>query len=326
MEKSKNHRNQHMIMAPDHLIIVLKRLGIRTLEEFVSKTALFLKHEYIDALHESLQAQIDTLPVTVDNLKKLGIRDLEDLVRKVAPYLTIDQLHKLYEWLLEQMNTNPVTIETFERALIEEQAGPAVHKELKVPFRVGTTIYEPQDTKQFNGTTLHLYCDDTTSKNGVVLAYTSKAKLRKALKERGVLPPDFEESLANGSILKQDWWMDDRNLSAKLLTISRTDYYFHEHINYRGGVLLIKGGNHISDLRSRTLDRSCTSQVSWNDVISSIDCAVINGVNYNYGLFCFEHINFGGELLYIRGRVEIPNLVVLGWNDRISSIITQQNY
>jgi hypothetical protein len=52
----------------------------------------------------------------------------------------------------------------------------------------------------------------------------------------------------------------------------------------------------------------------WNDAISSVAWC-------RWDVSLFEHINFGGSQLWLRGGCNTPNLVPLGWNDRASSAV-----
>lgn len=115
---------------------------------------------------------------------------------------------------------------------------------------------------------------------------------------------------------------------------------FFEHTDYDGHWFWVEPGWQIADLTQMRLSRSLFSGgESWNDAVSSIK--VGDGI-----LILFEHINFQCPTLTLQGvtptsqtlsslygecppitywslpsqRMDVPNLVPYGWNDRLSSV------
>ncbi|MEU6730855.1 peptidase inhibitor family I36 protein [Nonomuraea wenchangensis] len=84
-----------------------------------------------------------------------------------------------------------------------------------------------------------------------------------------------------------------------------------EHVDYGGDWFWLAARHAYNDLRG--VHHGPLHVHDWNDEISSLggtNCAV------RY----YEHINFSGSSFFVPPNTDVPNLVLTGWNDRISSV------
>ena len=87
--------------------------------------------------------------------------------------------------------------------------------------------------------------------------------------------------------------------------------YLYEHTNYGGAYMRWDGLRDIPDLRS--YNTGAQGSPNWNDRISSVK------VGSDVTLILYQHINYGGSKLTLKGPANISSLVASGWNDKASS-------
>jgi hypothetical protein len=88
--------------------------------------------------------------------------------------------------------------------------------------------------------------------------------------------------------------------------------WIYEDINFEEDVKMLPPGFGVDDLTQFSEGREWL-EGSWNDVISSIRCRGC----YAY---CTADVGWNGDTITFGPWEDVPNLVPLGWNDRISSI------
>lgn len=90
---------------------------------------------------------------------------------------------------------------------------------------------------------------------------------------------------------------------------------FYEHINQGGAWLCVPPGKAYSDLTRVGRTKVVVGYTSyWNDVISSVSWS-------RWHVSLYENIRYGGSELLLPAGCNTPDLGVLGWNDRASSIV-----
>ena len=93
----------------------------------------------------------------------------------------------------------------------------------------------------------------------------------------------------------------------------------YEHVDYRGDEFVMSSWECARDL-TKCHHGYLGWGGSWNDYISSVK----NWFAF-WSVYCYEHVYYGGSWLLVPPQHLIPNLVNLGWNDRISSIRPNTN-
>lgn len=211
------------------------------------------------------------------------------------------------------------------------------------PPEVGLTIdgveYAPDDVIRFNGRPLHYVV--TTGTEGMTLtASTDGSGLKAAMTEhiyattlglrpatvihtQGGCPPEavFDPvtggwsytlgpcpGASSGSAPKP---------KPKAWEVPYTSLKMFSDVNFSGDWFWLNQGRGYRDLRKVERDKGIFSSDDWNDKISSVT-ATANPVTY------YEHIDFGGSSLSIPAgepQNKYSDLHVLGWGDRISSVI-----
>jgi hypothetical protein len=251
-------------------------------------------------------------------LRKAGIKDLEDLVKRV----------------IGTAQAEDEALDVFA-PVSEPQAGASFsHRPPKIPFTVAGVTYDPADIKRFDGQPLHfLYrtVGDAAELIGFVgnewvRAVTAYAQLRllgglaAPAAGYGTLLggvaggyhpyPHYPYYPSPGKGAKQ-------HVAGLLLTEAPTfACSFWEHANFRGRKLVLRARRAYRDL-TKAGGGFLSFSSDWNDIISSVQ---LDGA----AVRLFEHTNYEGDSLSIFPTaptfVFIPNLELLGWNDRVSSI------
>ncbi|MFD2938235.1 hypothetical protein [Spirosoma flavum] len=90
---------------------------------------------------------------------------------------------------------------------------------------------------------------------------------------------------------------------------------FYENINQGGAGLCVPAGKAYSDLTRVGRTKVIVGYINyWNDVISSVSWS-------RWHVSLYENTRYGGSELLLPAGCNTPDLGVLGWNDRASSIV-----
>lgn len=180
---------------------------------------------------------------------------------------------------------------------------PLIHRPTRLLVAVdGQPLDKPEAIASYNGTPL--YYTPLHQDSGLALvAFTSRTLMlaeakRQAeqLAQRGVQPA-FEH------ICQQPPY----NLPEQAC--------FYEHINQGGAWLCVPPGKAYSDLTRVGRTKVVVGYTSyWNDVISSVSWS-------RWHVSLYENIRYGGSELLLPAGCNTPDLGVLGWNDRASSLV-----
>lgn len=194
-----------------------------------------------------------------------------------------------------------------------EGESPLVHPIPSVPVIVDGVRYPPEEISRFNGTLLQFVLTADAVQEGYMYAFTTDERLLEFLSEHGQLPSG---DLREGGIEGVDYYVSEGGEpplptleGSPVSACEPSDYWtkFFKDINCGGGVFGSAPGVEWSDLRYRP--------EGWNDVISSLVVATAASWATLY-----EHINFGGDQLWVESGLELGDLRDYGWNDRASSI------
>lgn len=220
-----------------------------------------------------------------------------------------------------------------------------VQKIPQIPFYLNGVLYDPKDITRFNGQELHFVpspSDDhmlVVDNQGILNSwlrllllerngYSEQATISQSYPSPytpyqnfypeqgspstdGLRPPEVPQPGADGDLVP----MPPFGLFS-VGGMPPREFFFYEHINFQGSRLILGQGRAYRNLTKVRMGLFG----NWNDEISSIR----RSLSTSSILRVFEHINFTGQSLTLfgDGRIEIPSLVPMGWNDRISSITT----
>ncbi|WP_088362908.1 hypothetical protein [Bacillus cereus] len=210
----------------------------------------------------------------------------------------------------------------------------------QIPFYLNGVLYDPKDITRFNGQELHfvpapsndhmLVVDNQGIFNSWLRllllernGYSEQAPISQSYPTHNVYsnqallssddlrPPEVPQPGADGDLVP----MPPFSLFS-VGGMAPREFFFYEHINYKGSQLILGQGRAYKNLTRVKMGLFG----NWNDEISSIR----RSITASSIVRVFEHINFTGQSLTLfgDGSIEIPSLVPMGWNDRISSITT----
>lgn len=221
------------------------------------------------------------------HLKKEGIETAEAMAEKLLDSMTAEEILAM----LHPPQSEEMDLECLCAILSKEAKPPAAHFQPVMPFKLDGKFYSPEQVAEFPKTALHFFSESRAMTEGYMLAYTTRAELKKALAQKGLL--------------------SDKPSKKAMKSLSREDRHrFYEHVGFLGQRLSL-GYGCFSDLtRVRMFPRG-----NWNDKISSIWTA------RNRGVIVFQHVNYEGDSWVIDANCAF---ITLGqWNDRISSVCSQ---
>jgi len=194
-----------------------------------------------------------------------------------------------------------------DRAPSERTLAPIeiIHRAPQVPLVLdGEVLEDPQEITEHNGKPL--YYTPLRTRAGIALAaftdpqamISESSKLARRIAE-GSIPAATSEHICTSN---------PDSLGERV--------QFFEHINESGDTFGLNGthGGAPGEAFSDLTEVGHGLFGDWNDVISSVS-------QLRWDVSLFEHINFKGSQLWLRGGCNTPNLVPLGWNDRASSVV-----
>jgi len=221
----------------------------------------------------------------VENLRKNGIDTVDALAEKLMNSMSGEDILTL----INQPESEKVDYERLQALFSKETKPPSTHIPPMLSFKLNGKFYRPDQVSEFKGKSLHFFSERNAISEGYMLAYSTRAELRTALEQRGLLSPNS----SNGTL--KSWFWEDK-------------HRFYEHAGFWGQKLELNPDGRIDDLTRRQM----FPRGSWNDRISSIRTSRSRGV-----LLC-EHVRGGGSIWAIDANSAYATLA--WWNDRISSI------
>jgi hypothetical protein len=180
-------------------------------------------------------------------------------------------------------------------------APPPIHRPPRLPLSIDGETAEADEIQRFKDTPVHLVIDKESEARGVVSGFTD--------------PADRDEYLS----AQADVQPQSQSFAATASGIANETGYCYENTGFGGAVLRIP---RMSDWWNYTIDDMTRSYRScflfwcwnpWNDVISSVRAEY-------YPIRFYEHIYLQGSSLTVAPWSQWPDLGLLGWNDRISSL------
>jgi hypothetical protein len=230
-----------------------------------------------------------------------------------------------------------------------------VHRRPNVPFTVDGVLYEPDEINRFDGQSLHFVLKRKSDKDKMLIGFKDRGLFIGLLRSQWMAA---QVGVSQGSVLPgvslQGMCCNWEGFPGGLAWVCRPcgdqgkgggggatggstggtkaipfpasgEAIFYEHAGFTGEKLSVPGNPATAYSNLTKVNRSGILfwAESWNDAISSISlnkCIVQ----------VFEHINYEGTSLLLEsskdesttfGNPTHVNLVDLGWNDRISSVV-----
>jgi hypothetical protein len=306
---------------------------------------------------KSTQADVDVLlTLSPDRLDKITERELVQAFHDDG----IVDLESLAERILkaakEQRDSqskelHPIVLEEVSRRTSPEVAANIHHATPEVPVVLDGVEYDPQDIQRLDGQALHFVLVNERTDRKYLHAFRDEAKPTIAMylymrriasivdpanwPPPSAWPPPQNPYIPGGGCgfmgAEPCHRSGDRPQPPPPPPFTSGQIQMFEHVGYQGNWFWLSMGFMWTDLRQ--VKRGGVFGGDWNDQISSL-----GGTNSTCQYF--EHINSGGSSLIIPNDVPITvpstgyspsftvkasrpigNLVELGWNDRISSVI-----
>jgi hypothetical protein len=247
--------------------------------------------------------------------KAEGIASLEDLARR---YLADSERARCAKQRPD--------LSRFRRPPRPEFEASIVHRPPELPFVLNGTLYDPKDIKRFDGHELHfvvgyqhatdeiLAVDDRGELGSLVHAAVVANRGKDMLYDPiGPLEPaDGSGGSGDGPgpqiVIPTPGMGGPESVPGYFSTPVETVMY--SDVDYGGAIFSVDRNSAYRDLTSVYIFWPFDD---WNDEISSL-----GGCNSTCGYS--DHVNFEGNSLVLFPHSGVPNLVPLGWNDRISSV------
>jgi hypothetical protein len=288
----------------------------------------------LDALSHGTLSELKEDEI-LEALREEGVKNLEELVRRLSK--SIRDLENKYI-----QRSIPLDLELLSKPTPSEIVSKIVHKVPKLPFIIGNTEYDPTDINRFNGQELHFVLATHPRGDDVLIVFREKMNpLMNYLQMKYI--SQLGSVWALGYAWPTDWppgpaWpppptppvplpgsggcgypgLPPCGPGAPTPPVPPAPWYptqvqFFEGINYSSSWGWLDAGRGWPDLTQVSRDNFLFFSSDWNDCISSLSST---GSECTY----YEHINFQGSSIAIPPNKPVPNLLDIGWNDRISSI------
>lgn len=205
---------------------------------------------------------------------------------------------------------------------------PIVHQAPRVPLTIDGKSVPPETITKYNGRPLYMAALPDGGPDGRLVVFTKPDDFERFVKAQGgpphaltrppeIAPPDtltYGTSKGPRPPVGPQAPAGTANEAAAAVVYNRT--FIYEHANFWGAWLSVGPGWGLPDLRQWNI--SCTLWFcdDWNDETSSVWADNFNGQTI------YEHIRYGGSVLWTRGGTWRSILSNLGWNDRASSFVS----
>jgi hypothetical protein len=188
---------------------------------------------------------------------------------------------------------------------------PSVHRVPTVPFSIDGNQVAPEAILAYQGRTLHsaLIAGDGDGPDELFV-FTRPDEFEKFVRAQG--GPDHalaKPTKANGSVTHDSVVTQ----AVTPQTYPVTGAAFYEHMGMYGAGFWLNSGQYFQDLTK--VSECWLFCPSFNDRISSL------WTGTGGGAVLYEHINFGGSVLWVGRGVSQPYLEGIGWNDRASAVV-----
>ncbi len=235
--------------------------------------------------------------VVLDQLRREGISTLEEFAERYAAAVSASIV------------ANPRSAELFRppvgalRDSPERRSSsgpPPIHRPPSMPLSIDGETTEGDEIKRYKDTPVHLIVDQKTEERGVVTGFTDPADRDEYMSSVGSLPTESQSFAATSSVANETG-------------------YCYENTGFSGSVLRIPRMNDWWDYQLDDLTRTYRNCFlwwcwnPWNDIISSVRAE-------DHWIVVYEHIYLQGSSLSFYPWSQWPDLGLLGWNDRISSL------